>query len=262
MVLDRSGSMGAEMRYGGERLTRLEAVKRVFREFLIGDDRALPGRSGDLVGMISFARSALTVCPLTLAHDALSKLLQTVQLPQQRSEDGTAMGDAIGLAVARLMTVEETLSKQTGEQPRYAIKSKIIVLLTDGRNNVGVLSPLDAAKLARDSGVKIYAVGVGEEEGLASHGGLLGGFFMQLGEGVDRATLEQVAEISGGRYFAANDAAALKSVYAEIDKMERSEIQSLRWFSYKELYPSFVLAALGLLAVEVLLRTTLLRTVP
>ena len=104
MVVDRSGSMGAVMDFDGKRMTRLDVVKRVFREFAMGNGKTLKGRPNDLIGMITFARYPDTICPMTLAHDALTEFLKTVQRVKRRHEDGTALGDAISRAAARLMT--------------------------------------------------------------------------------------------------------------------------------------------------------------
>ena len=163
MVLDRSGSMQAEMEYEGERLNRLEVVKRVFEEFVTGKGRGPPGRPDDLIGMITFARYADTVCPLTLAHGALLRFIDSVKLVTQRNEDGTAIGDAVALGAARLVEAEETLKAQVGKQDdAYKIKSKVMILLTDGQNNAGKRSPLQAAETAKEWGIKIYAIGIGE----------------------------------------------------------------------------------------------------
>ena len=121
MVLDRSSSMSQELRYRGERVTRLDAAKRVFGEFVRGDGNDLSGRPSDLIGTIAFARYADTICPLTLAHGALSGFLPAVKLVQQRAEDGTAIGDAVALAAARLQTAEDTIARQTGETKDYEI---------------------------------------------------------------------------------------------------------------------------------------------
>jgi Ca-activated chloride channel family protein len=170
MVIDRSGSMGAEMDYRGRRLNRLEVVKGVFEEFLVGNDETLRGRPNDLVGMISFARYADTMAPLTLGHGALLRFLESVQLVQRKSEDGTAIGDALALAAARLRTAEEDLTRFASESggKEYEIKSKIIILLTDGQNNFGRRTPLEAADLAAEWGIKVYAIGVGTEEGIST----------------------------------------------------------------------------------------------
>jgi Ca-activated chloride channel family protein len=255
--------MGAEMEFEGERRTRLEVVKRVFEEFVMGKKGDLPGRSSDLIGMISFARYADTVSPLTLAHGALSQFLETVQLVKRRSEDGTAIGDAIALAAARLRTADETMSRQLTEGDKSSeIKSKIMILLTDGQNNTGMRSPSEAAALAKKWGIKIYTIGIGGEEGLIRQQGLFGSFLVRTGEGVDRKTLRSVAESTGGIFRMAEDAASLRVIYREIDRLERSEIESVRYVDYRELFQLFLFLSLGLLATEIVLSCTLFRRIP
>ncbi|MBP1582530.1 MAG: VWA domain-containing protein, partial [Victivallales bacterium] len=145
MVLDRSGSMQLEMEYEGSMRERLDTAKEMFRRFVFGHGKQLPGRHNDLVGMIAFARHSDTVCPLTLAHGVLRPFLDTVQTAATREEDGTAIGDAIALAAARLHTVEETLAKQTLKgKDTYDIRSKVMILLTDGENNCGRRTVLQA----------------------------------------------------------------------------------------------------------------------
>ena len=152
MVIDRSGSMGAEMEYRGSRMNRLEVVKRVFREFLMGNGKNLEGRANDLVGMVAFARYADTMAPLTLGHGALLRFLDTVDIVKRRSEDGTAIGDAIALAAARLKTAEKNMTSEGDfKENEYNIKSKIIILLTDGQSNFGKRTPLEAAEIGRAS---------------------------------------------------------------------------------------------------------------
>jgi Ca-activated chloride channel family protein len=263
MVVDRSGSMGAEMGIDGEHLTRLEVVKRVFDEFVTGAGGELPGRPNDLIGMVSFARYADTICPLTLAHGALSQFLKNVQLVKRREEDGTAIGDALALAAARLRTAEETLAHQVEEDEKeFEIKSKIIILLTDGQNNAGKRSPEEAAALAQEWGIKIYTIGVGGEEGFMRQHGLFGSFLLRMGEGVDQETLKSIAGTTGGIFRLAEDAGSLRAIYHEIDQMERSEIESVRYLDYRELFQPFLFLALGLLALEVILSATVFRKIP
>ncbi len=263
MVIDRSGSMGAEMEIDGEHLTRLEVVKRVFDEFVTGTGGELSGRPNDLIGMVSFARYADTICPLTLAHGALSQFLKNVQLVKRREEDGTAIGDAIALGAARLRTAEETLARQAQEDEKgFEIKSKIIILLTDGQNNAGKRSPEEAAVLAQEWGIKIYTIGVGGEEGFLRQHGLFGSFLLRTGEGVDQETLKSLAGTTGGIFRMAEDAGSLRAIYHEIDQMERSEIESVRYLDYRELFQPFLFLALGLLALEVMLSSTVFRKIP
>jgi len=263
MVVDRSGSMGAEMSFAGEQATRLDAVKRVFEEFVNGNGDDLPGRPNDLVGMVTFARYPDTACPLTLAHGALGRFLEKVQLVQMRSEDGTAIGDAIALAAARLRKTEESIAGQGhGGGSDYEIKSKVMILLTDGENNAGKRSPLDAAKLAKEWGIKIYTIGVGGGESMTTIKTPFGDYKVPMGGGVDQSTLKAVAEETGGLFRMAEDAESLRAVYREIDELEKSEIESVRYMDYRERFTPFALAALLLLALEVALSSTVFRRLP
>ena len=249
MVVDRSSSMRAGINYDGKRVTRLQAVKGVFREFVYGNDMGLAGRPNDLIGMIAFARYADTLAPLTLAHGALGKFIDTVDLVKRRNEDGTAIGDAIALAAARLKKAEETLAKQNGQnKDGYEIKSKIMILLTDGQNNAGARSPVEAAQLAKDWGIKIYTIGVGGKD-----------VFTQ---GVDARTLRGVAETTGGVFGMAEDARGLRDVYKEIDRLEKTRIEAASYMDYRELFQPLALVALALLTLEILLSTTVFRRSP
>ena len=263
MVVDRSGSMGAEMAYRGERLNRLEVVKRAFKEFVEGNGEDLAGRPSDLVGMVAFARYADTACPLTLAHGALSRFLENVRLVRRRSEDGTAIGDALALAAARLKTAEETLAEQTKTRSgQYEIKSKIIILLTDGENNCGRRAPLAAAELAKEWGIKIYAIGVGGGDAMTTIHTPLGDYKVPISAGVDMRTLKAVSERTSGISRLATDEESLREVYREIDRMEKSEIETVRFLDYRELFVPFALGGLCLLALETALSCTLFRRIP
>ncbi len=263
MVVDRSGSMGAEMEFAGKRLNRLEAVKRVLNEFVTGKGDNLPGRPNDLIGMVSFARFADTIAPLTLAHGAISQFLENLQLVKRREEDGTAIGDAIALAAARLKTAEQTMLRQMKQGDKsFEIKSKIMILLTDGQNNAGKRSPLEAAALAKKWGIKIYAIGVGGDEGLMRQQGIFGSFLMRAGRGVDKQTLKTIAEETGGMFRMAEDSESLLAIYKEIDEMEKSEIESIRYLDYRELFPPFLFIALILLVTEMVLSCTVFRKIP
>ena len=240
MIVDRSGSMGAGIRYEGKNITRLDAVKLVFTNFVLGNGKELKGRSNDLIGLVSFARYSDTVYPLSLSHTTITSFLKNVSLVQDRNEDGTAIGDALALGAARLKTVETELENMESKDS-YIIKSKIIILLTDGQNNWGKLSPFQAAELSRDWGVKIYAIGIGGE---------------------DVKTLTEVANITGGKYFSADSVNGLSKVYEEIDKLEKSEIESVKYMDYKEAFSPFAVAALFAISLYIILSATLLRRIP
>ena len=262
MVVDRSGSMGAEMEFDGGLLTRLDVVKSVFAEFINGNDDELTGRPNDLVGMITFARYSDTICPLTLAHGVLSRFLENVKLVTRKSEDGTAIGDALALAAARLKTAEETLSGQGSvKDDNYEIKSKIIILLTDGENNMGSRSPMQAAALAKEWGIKIYTVGVGVDAVIQVQTPF-GLRRMRAGRGVDRKTLKALAEATGGVFRMAEDGDALREIYQEINQLEKSEVESVRWIDYREFFTIFATIALALLVLEIIMNCTIFRKIP
>jgi Ca-activated chloride channel family protein len=256
--------MKAEMEYRGRRLNRLEVVKRVFQEFLMGNETTLGGRPNDLVGMVAFARYADTMAPLTLGHGALLRFLDSIHIVNRRPEDGTAIGDALALAAARLKTAEEDLERSSGEsgEKEYEIKSKIIILLTDGQNNSGLRAPEEAAELAAEWGIKIYTIGVGSREGVSTVKTLFGNFKVPTGGGVDEKTLERVADITGGVFRLGENAEGLREIYEEIDKLEKSEVESVRYVDYRELFTPFALTALVLLLLEVTLASTILRRIP
>lgn len=265
MVVDRSSSMAAEMTFDGQRLNRLEIVKRVFEQFVLGDGRELDGRPNDLVGMVSFARYAETTCPLTLAHGALPRFLETVHLANPRSgEDGTAIGDAIALAAARLEKAEESMARQApNREDKYDIQSKVMILLTDGQQTAGKRHPLEAAKLAKEWGIKIYTIAVGDDDAVVSQNTIFGPLLRSArGQGADTRTLQAIADETDGKFFEARDAEALSGIYREIDQLERSEIESLRFMDYKELFLPFTVGALLLVALEVALNCTLFRKIP
>ena len=160
-VVDHSGSMQTEMDYYGDKLNRLEVVKKVLSDFIEGNKKDLKGRSSDLIGLISFARYADTLCPLVHSHNVLIEFLKKTEIVKIRSEDGTAIGDAIALGAARLKKAEEEIRQRkqqlisSGEkisddkESGFKIKSKVMILLTDGINNAGQYDPIQAAELVR-----------------------------------------------------------------------------------------------------------------
>lgn len=261
MVVDRSSSMGTEFDFQGKSMTRLDAVKEIFADFVLGNGSSLKGRSDDLVGLLRFARFADTVCPLTLAHGPLNKFLETVKLVDRRDEDGTAIGDAVSLAAARLRTAEDELRKAGKGRTAYQIKSKVIILLTDGENNMGNYSPEQAASLAKKWGIKIYAIGVGGDETMQIRT-LFGTQTIRTGQGVDKETLSKLATETGGKFWLAEDGESLQKIYQEIDRLEKSEVQSVRYVDYRERFFPFAVAALLLLFLETTLRATWLRRLP
>lgn len=257
LVLDRSGSMGIPLTARPDSGSRLAAAKEVLSRFIHGDGAGLAGRGDDLIGLITFARYAETVLPLTLAHGAADGFLRSVEVATERSEDGTAIGDALALAAARLRTAGEQLAADSGGRG-YEIKSKVIVLLTDGLNNTGTRTPLEAAELARDWGITIHAIGLAA----APAGGAAAGLPGRPGGQIDERELRAIAGATGGLFRIAGDAAALRAVYREIDQLERSEIGAVRYLSYRERFVPLALAAALAIAGAALLNATLLRRSP
>jgi Ca-activated chloride channel family protein len=262
MVVDRSSSMGAELEYQGQQLNRLEVVKRVFNEFVLGGGKSLKGRPNDLIGMITFARYPDTVCPLTLAHGALPAFLKSVNLVQTQPEDGTAIGDALALAAARLKTAEESLRREKAISDNYKIKSKIIVLLSDGENNCGKRTPLQAAELAASWGIKVYTIAISGGDAVTAIQTPFGVYKVPMAQRVDTRALELIAEKTGGFFRNAEDAESLWDIYEEIDKMEKSEIESVRYIDYKESFVYFALAGIFFPSCEIVLNSTVFRKIP
>ncbi|CAN5523120.1 VWA domain-containing protein [soil metagenome] len=230
LVLDLSSSMLATDFYPN----RFEAARNIADEFI-------RGRPSDRIGLIVFAGQAYTQAPLTLDHAFLRTML--AQLRMGLIEDGTAIGTGIATATARLRDSEAT--------------SRVMVLLTDGENNRGEIDPSTAAEIAAALGVRIYAVGIGSDQGDGR--GVLGGGEMA---GVDEALLQHVATTTGGRHFMASDTETLRAVYTEIGDLERSPIQQRVYVDVAERFGLFLWPAFGLILLELLLASTRLRRAP
>jgi Ca-activated chloride channel family protein len=268
VVVDRSGSMQAQMSYHGENANRLEVVKKVLSQFVAGG-RNFSGRSGDLLGLVNFARYAETVCPLVHGGGVLLEFLKKTDIVKLRSEDGTAIGDAIALAAARLKNAEdqiETTRRRLGLQPQagesFKITSKVIVLLTDGRNNTGEYEPLEAAELAKEWGIKIYAVGIGSDEAYTTVQTMMGAFKMPVRDDIDEDLLRRIAEATGGFYAKATDAESLEKIVEKIDSLEKTTVKSVQYARYSENFKYLALPALVLLVMEILSRCTVFRKIP
>lgn len=251
MVVDRSGSMQARDFVRGDTSTsRLDVVKRIFHDFVTGEGGMGVGRPDDLIGLVSFARYADGLCPLTLDHGSLLAILDQLETPTDPREDGTAVGEGLALAVERLRRQEAT--------------SKIVILLTDGVNNAGEIEPLQAADLAAQYGIKVYTIGAGYT-GYAP-------FPVQRADGrislrrvpveIDETTLQRIAQRSGGRYFHATDEDGLREVIEEIGRLERSEVSEVRYLEYEAHFAPFVGVALLSVALAALLSSTWLRRIP
>jgi len=264
MCIDRSGSMRAmDFHLDGQRVNRLAAVKRVFRDFLVGTS-GLSGREDDLIGLIAFGGYANSKCPLTLDHGVVLQVLDTVKIPEYirdargrvinerlvQEDTQTAIGDAVTLAVDRLKDAKA--------------KSKVIILLSDGENTAGVVDPAEAAEAAKAYGIKIYTIGVGSTGTAPFPAVDVFGNQCLVSRQVrlDEATLKMLAESTGGRYFNATDTQTLEEVYAEIDKLQKTATEERLYTEYRELYQSLLCSGLGLILLEIMLTCTRFRSLP
>lgn len=274
VVADRSGSMQTEMDYYGETLNRFEVVKRVLSDFISGDKKDFNGRTGDLIGLVTFARYADTICPMVLSHYILLEFLNNTDIVAIRSEDGTAIGDGIALAAARLEKAEEEFRlrrerlRQAGEDisgdddSGFKISSKIIILLTDGMNNVGQYDPMEAAQLAKEWGIKIYTIGIGSGQAFTTVRTIMGTYKMPVSQQLDEALLTQIAETTGGFYGRADDAETLYNIVEKINELEKTEVKSIQYTQYAELFSPWTLTALIILIFEILAGCTVFRKIP
>ncbi|MCI0499957.1 MAG: VWA domain-containing protein [Planctomycetales bacterium] len=274
VVADRSGSMQEEMDYFGEKLNRFEVVKKVFADFIAGNKKGLTGRSGDLVGLITFVRFADTTCPLVLSHTVLLEFLEKTEIVRIRGEDGTAVGDAVALAAARLQKAEEELQRRKAEllesgqetadteEGGFTIKSKVVILLTDGMNNAGQYDPLQAAELARKWGIKIYSIGIGSAQSYTTIQTPLGDYKMPTGQNLDENLLRAIAEKTGGFYGRADNAETLEKIVEKINELEKTEVKSIQYAQYSERFGLWTLGALAALTLEIFAHCTLFRKIP
>jgi Ca-activated chloride channel family protein len=253
MLADVSGSMAEpDFDWNGQRISRLDAVKRVFTLFVAGGDgpegEHLDGRPNDQIGLVTFATRPQSACPLTLSHSVLLHLLEVEQPRSLPTESQTNIGDAIVWGLHRLESADS--------------RRKILVLLSDGEHNVPppAYKPRQAAQLAANLHVPIYAIDAGGDtptQETAAEGAPSAEDRIQ-GE----QTLQAVAKLTGGRYFRAQDAKTLMGVYQEIDRLERHEIESFQYRRYYLGYPWFGLAAFVFLIAAMVLEMTVWRRVP
>ncbi len=228
LLLDVSGSMRTE----DFSPNRLEAAKEVLKEFVAG-------RRGDRIGLVVFGATAATLVPLTLDYVVVQKFIDKVQFGIV-DERATAIGMGIATALKKLESSKA--------------KSKVIVLLTDGENNAGNVDPLAAADAAKALKVRIYTIGVGTDLEQARQGLFAGMFPAEAG--LDEKTLKAIAEKTGGLYFHATSNEKLREIYRQIDKLEKTRVQSTQFDRFDELAPKFILAALLLLALEQVVAAT------
>ena len=242
LAVDLSESMAAlDFKHNGQVINRLEAIKKVVQRFIAG-------RNGDRIGMVVFGSQAYTQLPLTRDYTAIVTMLERLKIGS--AGRSTAIGDALGIALKRLEDIKS--------------RSNVIILLTDGSSNSGEFEPLAAAAIARETGVKVYTVGVGSK-GRAPfliNDPVFGKRYVYQTVNIDETTLQEIADETGGRYFRAKDMDGLKEIYATIDKMEKTTVKVDAFAEYKDLYPYLLLAAFGLLGVWVVLKNTRFLRIP
>jgi Ca-activated chloride channel family protein len=242
LAIDCSTSMLAEdFKINNRRLNRLEVVKEVVEGFI-------KGRNNDRIGIVAFAARAYTVCPLTLDYAWLFENLKRIKTGL--IEDGTAVGSGVAASLNRLRS--------------SSAKSKVVILLTDGRNNTGSIAPLTAAEAAKAFKTKVYTIGAGTI-GLAPYP--VKDFFgnnsyQMIRIDIDEDTLKKIALVTDGKYFRATDTQSLRQIYNEIDRLEKTPIEEKGYIEYNELFAVFLIPALALVLLEIFLANTVLRKVP
>jgi Ca-activated chloride channel family protein len=242
LAMDVSTSMLAE----DLKPNRIEAAKQVASEFI-------SGRPNDNIGLTIFAGESFTQCPMTTDHGSLLSLLKNVRTDiAQRGliEDGTAIGMGLANAVSRLKDSKA--------------KSRVVILLTDGSNNRGDISPMTAAEIAKSFGIRVYTIGVGTN-GTARYpypmpGG--GVQYVQMPVEIDTKTLSSIAASTDGDFYRATNTQELRGIYKEIDKLEKSKLNVKKYSRRYEAYQPFALAAVVLLLLEILFRITIFRRIP
>jgi len=243
VAFDMSGSMISEdFGVGGRRVNRFDMARLVLKRFIAD-------RPNDRIGLVVFAAQAFIATPLTLDHDFLLEDLDRLEIGTINA-DHTAIGDALSTALNRLRELKS--------------KSKIIILMTDGQNNAGKVDPLTAAQAAQALGVKIYTIGVGTR-GQAPMPVFMGGQkvgYRQMPVDIDEDTLQKIADPTGGNYYRADNAERFRQIYAEIDKLEKTEAVINKFAQFDELFPWLVSVGLALLLVEMTLGQTVFRRLP
>lgn len=236
LALDISGSMLSR----DFSPNRVEAAKNVAAQFIAG-------REHDNIGLVVFAGEGFSMCPMTTDHAVLLNLLKDVECGML--VDGTAVGDGLATAVNRIK-----------EGPA---KSKTIILLTDGTNNAGIVDPITAAEIARSYGARVYTIGVGTQGNAPSPVMTPYGIqYRNMPVVIDEDKLRQIADIGDGQYFRATDENVLKNIFAEIDRMEKTKLSVQQFSRREEAYLPWAILAMCCLALEILLRNTILRQVP
>lgn len=242
LAVDVSGSMEAlDFKLKGKVVDRLEAVKSVINDFITK-------RSGDRIGMVVFGTNAFTQLPLTRDYNTISFVLDRLKIGS--AGKSTAIGDAIGISLKRLEDIKS--------------KSNIIILLSDGENNSGELSPDVASAIAATKNVKIYTIGVGTngKAPFKIKNAFFGERYVYQQVKIDEKTLKSIADKTGGLYFRAENTAGLEQIYETIDKLEKTEVKVKTFAEYKEFYLYILIPALMLLILAVLLENTRYLRIP
>ena len=240
LAMDVSTSMLAE----DLKPNRIEAAKQVAADFIIG-------RPNDNIGLTIFAGEAFTQCPMTTDHTSLLNLLHNVRtdIAQHLIEDGTAIGMGLANAVSRLKESKA--------------KSKVVILLTDGSNNRGDLSPMTAAEIAKSFGIRVYTIGVGTNKVAPYPMQVAGGIqYINIPVEIDTKMLNDIAAATEGDFYRATNNKELKQIYKEIDKLEKSKLNVKKYSKRYEAYQPYAIAAVILLLLEILLRITVFRRLP
>ena len=241
LAMDVSTSMLAE----DLRPNRIEAAKQVASEFIIG-------RPNDNIGLAIFAGESFTQCPMTTDHASLLNLLQNVRTDiaaRGLIEDGTAIGMGLANAVSRLKDSKA--------------KSKVVILLTDGSNNRGDISPSTAAEIAKSLGIRVYTIGVGTDKIAPYPMPVAGGVqYVNIPVEIDTKTLSEIASITEGDFYRATNTNELRKIYKEIDQLEKSKLNVKTFSKRYEAYQPFALVAVLALLLEILLRVTIFRRIP
>lgn len=241
LAMDVSTSMLAE----DLKPNRLEAAKNVAAEFIAG-------RPNDNIGLTIFAGESFTQCPMTTDHTSLLYMMQSVRTDIAARgiiSDGTAIGMGLANSVSRLKNSKA--------------KSKVVILLTDGSNNMGDISPMTSAEIAKSMGIRVYTVAVGTNKVAPYPVPVAGGIqYVNMPVEIDTKTLEEIAHTTGGSSYRATNNKELSKIYKDIDTLEKTKMDVKRFSKRYEAYQPFLLLAVILLLVEIVLRNTVLRKIP
>jgi Ca-activated chloride channel family protein len=244
-VLDMSGSMISEdFELHGKRVNRFDMARQVLSQFI---DK----RPNDRIGLVVFATDAFIGSPLTLDHDFLQANIERLKIGAI-DENRTAIGSALSTAINRVRELKS--------------KSKIVILMTDGQNNAGQVAPLTVAEAAKALGVKVYTIGVGmrgQAPMPAGRNPFTGEtIYRMIPVDIDEDTLQKIAQMTGGKYYRADNTQRFQAIYAEIDKLEKTEADVKKFSHHRELFAWAIAPGLGLLLLEILLRHTVWRRLP